>query len=479
MKKKFIKMVLLLTLFISLVMIPSKVYAHDINDYTLDTWNETGGSDVQFQNWFYEEVFHMPESLGTSSNPVKYYFSDMGRGSESHLNLSGLTYQKGTRYIMWSNIVPMLRKGIEKWNHVYFRDGSIDKRLVYLEETTSVNNANIIFYPSVAKSTADTYINLDYSIEQAEVHPGTTEYVEESCVDAWSSTFSSIESKHCSKYDIIINYREIFKNLYVGLSYDLFVSKIEKIGTHEIGHVLGLGDINNVRSVDNSNSAHIINRPDLIMSREFSENHTIEIPYKEIAGVAIFRGIHTEGEHQWLEENFNNQTRYKCVICNGTTGVRPNGTIIEYGHSSEGSHTHTDSDLIIVGKIEYPKYGNHVHYYKKCQYCSYVEVTSNNISRKYTFDSYHVVECNDCNMEWQQQHHFEYISANDDSHTKRCEVCNYTGSQMMHSYEYIYLDETKHLSRCTVCDFSEYHIHNYQYDEILNKNICNDCGYIN
>lgn len=481
MKKNFIKILLLVCLSVPIMMMPNKVYAHDANDYTLDTWNETGGSDIQFLNWFYEETFHIPESLGTASNPVKYYFSDMGRNLESHLNLSGFTYQRGSRYIMWSNIIPTLRKGIEKWNHVYFRDGSMDKRLVYLEETNSANIANITFYPSVAKSFNEVgFGNLEYSIEQTEVHPGTTEKIEESCIDAWSSTFNSINPKHCTKFDVIINYREIYKDLYQNnISYDLFLSKIEKIGTHEIGHVLGLGDINHVRSVDYSSGAHNQNRPDLIMSREFSENHTTEIPYQEIAGVAIFRGIHTDGEHQWLEENFSNQTRYKCVICNGTTNTRPNNTIIEYGHSGTGTHTHTESDLIVVGKIEYPKYGDHAHYYKKCKYCSYVEVTSNNITHKYAFDSFHVVECNDCNMEWQQQHHFEYISTSDDSHTSRCTICNYTETQMMHSYEYTYLDEIKHLSSCTVCDFSEYHTHKYIYDEVLNKNICEDCGYIN
>ena len=374
---------------------------------------------------------------------------------------------------MWSNIIPILKKGIEKWNSVYFRDGGVDKRLVYIEETNVLSDANIVFYPSVAKTPYDTS-DLDYSVIQNTAYPGTTEVIEESCEDGYSSTFSGVEFKHCTKFNITINVREIVKP---SASNSILMGKIEKIGTHEIGHVLGLGDIENVRAQDYANGAHSGLRPDLIMSGYYDENYTLDLSYKEIAGVAIFRGIHTDMDHQWLKEIVNNSIRYKCLICNGTTMVEPSGTIIDYGHNGENNHSHIDSDLLIVGKIQYMKYDNHAHYYKKCKYCSYVSVVSDNITYKNVTNNFHTVECNDCNMEWQQEHTYVYDNTNKDIHTSKCQVCNYIGTQSMHIYSWIYIDENKHLNSCIVCDYSSEHIHEYIYDEGLNKNVCVNCGY--
>lgn len=469
MKKRFVKTLFMLAIVLLFFMIPTVVYAHDSDDYTLDTWHDNGGSDIQFKNWFFEETSHIPETLGTQNNPLRYYFSDMGKGAESHLNLLGYVYQKNSRYLMWSNIIPVLKKGIEKWNNVYFRDGSVDRRLVYLEETTNATNANIIFYPSAAKSATDSeYEDLQYTIIQSGVYPATTERVEESCVDGWSSNPIVKYPKHCTEYDITINIREIIKS---NMTHSLLLKKIEKIGTHEIGHVLGLADIE---------SKENIVRPDLIMSNNnFDETYVLDIPYQEIVGVSIFRGLHTDGEHLWLKEFYNNQTKYKCSICNGTTTTLPSGTIIDYGHSEGESHIHTDDDLMIVGKIQYPKYGDHTHYYKKCMYCSYVSLVSDNMTYKNAMSNGHIVVCDECGIEWQQSHAFVYDSTNDDTHTSRCHICNYIGIQGMHSYVYSYLDETNHLCSCTICEFSKNHTHNYTYDSSLNVNVCEDCGYSN
>ena len=92
MKKRFVKTLFMLAIVLLFFMIPTVVYAHDSDDYTLDTWHDNGGSDIQFKNWFFEETSHIPETLGTQNNPLRYYFSDMGKGAESHLNLLGYVY---------------------------------------------------------------------------------------------------------------------------------------------------------------------------------------------------------------------------------------------------------------------------------------------------------------------------------------------------------------------------------------------------
>lgn len=469
MRIKIVKNLLILGGIGFLMMFSIVSHAHDASEYTLETWNTMTNDNEQGRNWFFMEDSHIPETLGTQNNPLLYYFNDMGIGSESHLNLSSFTYQKNSRNLMWSNIKPILRKGVQKWNNVYFRDGSVDKRLIYIEETTSLNNANVVFYPSAAKPSVENemYDDLKYTVIQNSTYTyiGTTEKVDESCVDL-SDTYE--EHQHCTKYQIVINIRELIKE---ETTHSLLMLKTEKIGTHEIGHVLGLTDIEHKES-------SYVSHPELIMSSGYSDdNHTLDIPYQEVVGVAILRGLHTDEEHQWVEESYNGETRYKCIICNGYTSVNPGGIINSYGHTDGHSHNHEVNELMIVGKIKYAKYGEHYHYYKKCIQCSYVVALSDNISYKNVITNTHTIVCNDCKMEWIKTHTFEYDSTNRDTHTSRCVVCNYLKSQTTHTYVYTSIDDSTHNCYCSICDYSNTFEHDMVYDVDLQKYICVDCGY--
>lgn len=43
------------------------------------------------------------------------------------------------------------------------------------------------------------------------------------------------------------------------------------------------------------------------------------ITYKDLAGVAITRGFHTDSDHRWLKDSntYNGEYKLICSICNG------------------------------------------------------------------------------------------------------------------------------------------------------------------
>lgn len=74
---------------------------------------------------------------------------------------------------------------------------------------------------------------------------------------------------------------------------------ISRTGAHEIGHVLGLNDIDDIEN-SNDNYYH---HEELLMGYSKSNifnNKQTEITYKDIAGVLVALGYHTPDEHIWL-----------------------------------------------------------------------------------------------------------------------------------------------------------------------------------
>ena len=110
-KSKLLVVVFLIILFYTTTY---TVFAHNANLFTINTWQETYSQDLQYRNWFFSEGNHIPETLGTSSNPVKYYISDTGYGRESDVNWFSLSYSVASHItINWSIIRSKLEESTD------------------------------------------------------------------------------------------------------------------------------------------------------------------------------------------------------------------------------------------------------------------------------------------------------------------------------------------------------------------------------
>lgn len=447
------------------------VFAHDVDDYTLITWNNNDSANLQYRNWFLDNKEHIPETIGTYNNPLLFYISPIGYGMESTFNWAKLDYEIVSGLtINWSNMQRLIEDSILKWNNVYFRDNNEDKRVIYIQKTNDLVNANVIIYPSALKNSGDTY-DYDYSyvndntyIEDKDIALGYTFPYSESCIDTGNHS-------HCTKFNIIFNLRMIF--ITTRTNRNEYFHLMDRIGTHEIGHILGLGDISR-----NGSAVH----EELIMSNSLNNisNLVSDIAYQDLVGVAIYRGIHTDDDHKWLKENYTNGIRYRCKICNGYKYDNPGGVMDYYGHNESDidNHVHSDEELMIVGMIKFPDNSEHYHYYRTCKYCSYVDCIAKNIIINIKTNTTHTCSCEDCGYEWTQNHMYEYDLTNKDAHESRCKICDYFKLFENHNFTYSQYDTLTHNLICADCGFETNEIHDMQYDSSIGKDICEDCGYI-
>lgn len=154
-----------------------------------------------------------------------------------------------------------------------------------------------------------------------------------------------------------------------------------KVFAHEIGHVLGLYDIDLYCSASNEDYHH----NEVLMGYE--DPKCDNITYRDLAGVAITRGFHTSQDHKWLIDwNYdyeNNGYKIICSICNGvkyvsnTSGLNIYNT---YGQC-DGSHTLSSGNMFAVGCYEDKDY-------YKCKYCRYVANFNSIVSQIYNYEYY-------------------------------------------------------------------------------------------
>ncbi len=253
---------------------------------------------------------------------------------------------------------------MKKWNNVYFYsynpDGSIAKnKIINIVEGTA-DNHNLIIYP-------DTTIS-------AIASTGTLG-------DAVTLSTETITHKHYAKWYMRVN----IDYFYVGSSYPpayvLFAQKMT--GAHEIGHVLGLRDVDygNICNSD-ANSDH---HQEILMGYGSPiTSRSSDITYKDIAGVAITRGFHTDDDHDWLYTWESSTSRYKliCSICNGVKYVESSEAYqhMPYGCCDE-DHTLSGGNMMAVAS-----YGNQDYY--KCRFCRYVAPFSDIVTQNYTISTF-------------------------------------------------------------------------------------------
>ena len=296
--------------------------------------------------------------------------------------------------------------GIDKWNNIYFyrhlTNNTISKeRLVHIYKG-SASNHNLFIDPFNVWPDYDALTSPD------------TNY------GVFIDSQNGISHYHYSKWIIEFN---IAPHLVLSNNSEVLLNYVS---AHELGHTLGLRDIDFCENGFNMNSYH---HEELLMGYSKGENtqshRQTEITYKDLAGVAITRGFHTDNDHKWMyDADSSNSGNYKliCSICNGVIYVNSlNGyNYVTYKYCNN-NHSVSSVNMFAVASYEDKDY-------YKCKYCRYVAPFEDNISQDYLYtyvnsSTHHVAnQVNGLNYSFDESHLFSHHFVNYSS-TKHKAYC--------------------------------------------------------
>ena len=309
---------------------------------------------------------------------------------------------------------------MKKWNNVYFYSfdnatGLITKnKVINVVEAENEAESDITIYPKNSGDIATTTLQSGVPLE----------------------TIGTITHRHYSKIKMEVN----INYFYYGSSQSSSnVSVIrERTGAHELGHVLGLRDVDTEAICGAGSSSN--HHQEILMGYGIGIlDRATDITYKDIAGVAITRGFHTDDDHMWLNAGVQSDGTYKliCSICNGVKYVSSLSGLTYYTYGAcNGNHELSDGNMMAVAS-----YGDKDYY--KCKYCRYVapfldieqqnytvtpvaggthhQCTNNVTGLSYSFIEEHTWiggECGECGFA--HPHEYSYKYKNGTFHTKSC-----------------------------------------------------------
>lgn len=444
-----------------------KCIANEVGDSTDEMWYFHGNGSV---------AFHLSHDVLT----IKYFFAEQSKSGNCNWS-NGISEDESDK------IKEAYAYSMTKWNNVYFYsyngNGHIVKRKLINVVEGSESDHNLIIYPSNSISGfARTDVVTNDTLPSDHYH-----------VSQWSM------SVYVKKFSLNGTYSTIAPILR------------ERTGAHEIGHILGLLDVDTYCT---SNAPHEHHHELLMGYGEDITKRASDITYKDIAGVAITRGFHTDDDHKWLNAGIQEDGTYKliCSICNGVKYVESLSGISysTYGYCNS-NHDLSDGNMMAVAS-----YGNCDYY--KCKYCRYVAPFSDIVPQDYeityfseTYHQYqnmvdgleytilkpHIINENYCSI-CQSNIHFythQYVSYSNYAHKAFCECgeyiledhrhlapsydCVFCGAEHEHTYEtsYEWISDKSHTAYC-VCGEShiEGHVVSATAFPINGRKVCLLCG---
>ncbi len=403
-----------------------QVYAHDTNlNINYDDCIGDKTCDGIEETWYILDTSTSTYHLSHETITIKYYFEEYSK--------DGLyTWTTDVTNDVANEIKSAYANSMKKWNNVYFysydSDGNITKRkIINLVEGTALDHDLSIYPKSGSGSIADT---------QA---VGGLETIET----------GTITHRHYSQWDMNVYVHHFY--VHDSITADQVDLVRERNGAHEFGHVLGLRDVDNLCSAAGSENHHhelLMGYGAPLTARE--EN----ITYKDIAGVAITRGFHTDSDHKWLNCGIQSDGTYKliCSICNGVKYV---SSLSGYSYNSYnfcgGSHNLSSGNMMAVASYENKDY-------YKCKYCRYVAPVSNIVIQNYSLVNYSAT-----------QHQF----------VNNVSGLNYSYVENHNWRIYIYYDYISHRRTCA-CGAFQFEEHYVKRSDIVDDRYaeCLGCGYM-
>ena len=432
--KKIICLIIFIVVFI--ISVKTVVSAHEeMLDVEYDDCIPIFSGEGVDEMWYYlsEELlcYHISDEVQT----IKYYFMEHAE------NDSNYTWTTDVSEEVAQEIKEAYASSMEKWNNVYFyshdSNGYLVKcKIINIVEGTE-NDHNLSIYPmSDSEYVAITWQPL-------------TDYLDEN--------------------DYAIHYHT--SNLKMGVNVSRFYSETgddckaeifrELTGAHELGHILGLKDIDLCCS-SNSDEYH---HEEVLMGYGDVLHRSRDITYKDIAGVAITRGFHTDDDHMWLkvvESSTIQSSKYICSICNGTKVMSSQiDFFATYGYC-DNNHTLSSGNMMAVAS-----YGTKDYY--KCKYCRYVAPFEDIVEQNYSYvmnDNTHTITNNVNGLQYT-------ISGEHDG--LDCSVCGY--HKHMYNARHVANNSINHNSYCR-CGEYVVKVHAVKNQTGLLKAPCVDCGYL-
>ena len=377
---------------------------------------------------------------------IKYYFAETDFGN-TYTWTTDFSNQE-TAQELAQEIKDAYADSMKKWNNVYFysynSDGNIEKHKVINIVEGTPSDYNLIICPVNGTDNA-----------VSSVQPlGYREDIEE-------DEDIEVKHKHYGRWYMKVNV-DYFRINSLASADDVQNNRAQA-GAHEIGHILGLGDVDIYGTCQENFSTN--HHTELLMGYGSYGGPTVDITYKDIAGVAITRGFHTDNDHKWLYMGVQSDGKYKilCSICNG---VRYEESLSGYTYDTynacNSNHNLSSGNMMAVAS-----YGTSDYY--KCKYCRYVAPFSSIVSQNYTKTSY-TDSLHQCTNSVDGLNYSFY-----ESHTFLNDYCSGCGVHN-HTYGlYMYNDSRTHKGTCS-CGSYKLEAHYVRYSDIVNNRYANCLG---
>lgn len=350
-----IKIVFLILVFINILCLSViiKVNAHEsllivgYDDCVDRTW------DGENERWYYlsEKGYsagptyryqHLPEEKLT----LKYIISDIGYYDTTYTWTTDYDTDTAER------IKLAFIESIKEWNDVYFysyvNGNRIKNKVINIIEGTE-EDYDLIIYPYYGSSDMAASV---VTYELSESIP----------------TFDvNYQHNHYNKALINVNLPVFCQAIYD----NEYGNRLRKrIGQHEVGHILGLDDIDKCCPKSSEGQHH----EEVLMGYGNNNTQVYDVTYKDIAGVAITRGFHTDADHTWMKRTNDNGTiDLICAQCNGVlydVELDSNGTTYQgkslNTYQSCVHYSGTNSNMLLVAT-------DGERDFFKCQYCRYIK----------------------------------------------------------------------------------------------------------
>lgn len=292
---------------------------------------------------------------------IKYYFEETSK--------DGIyTWTTDVSDIVAQEIKEAYVDSMKKWNNVYYYTyddyGNREpNKIINIEEGTASDH-NLTIYPG----------NRTGSIASTNITGGI--------FDMDIMEIGMVTHTHYAKWEMVVNIDYFYEH---GSHTMGRVNAIREItGAHELGHILGLRDIDssNLCNSDTTVPHHM----ELLMGYgSGATNRALNITYKDIAGVSITRGFHTDEDHAWMIRTNDDGTQD--VICAQCNGVRYDVTLTDGKYEGKNvniyqscvHHGGTNQEMLLVAT-------DGERDFFKCQYCR--KIITLDLSNTTTIDKY-------------------------------------------------------------------------------------------
>ena len=271
---------------------------------------------------------------------------------------------------------------MKKWNDIYYysydENGTRTARKIINIEEGTADTADIIIYP----------IN-HYEVDDNPLTTHNEDITYAACVGPNQPIYDVQENTtnpyhfHCSNWYMNVNVALFFEHsksiengriVEPGMLYYQMMYNRKKVGMHEMGHVLGLFDVDVECHAENYLGSDVDHHKELLMGYgDYGDAE--DASYQDIAGVSITRGFHHDSDHVWMLRNNDNGTMD--VICAQCNGVRKNISLTDgkyegktvNAYKSCVHHGGTNEEMLLVAT-------DGERNFFKCQYCRYIETLS-------------------------------------------------------------------------------------------------------